>query len=122
MRLDQVDGRLRKNAELLFGVGRGLTGREPEDKSGWYKLEHKDGSGFAWLRIIGEQARKYPPRSIHLALPAVPAMQRDERLHDAQNWWGKASRDLVVEEADLAGLATAVEVIARSFWLDETGG
>jgi hypothetical protein len=119
MQITNVDGQLRACADVLLALGRILTGKEPQAFDDWYKLVHKDGSGFCWFRVLGDRASKYPKRSIHLAFPPLPEHCSDAQLCDGDAWWGGPSRDITVKESDPVAFAFAIEAIARGFRLDE---
>lgn len=59
MRLSDTAGPLRDAGELLLRVTRSLDGHGPEELDWGYKCTHNSGSGYAWIRLIGDRARKY---------------------------------------------------------------
>lgn len=119
MQLEDTTGPLRTAADLLFSISRALDGAGPEFVGGWYKLTHRNGSGYAWLRLIGDRARLYPPQSIHLVVHPHAEFLNDPRLGTGHDWWGREDRHVVATVARPAELALAVEVLARAFALDD---
>ena len=119
MEINDTEGPLRATANLLFGLSRELDGQGPALTGGWYKLSHRDGSGYAWLRLIGDRATRFPRQSVHVVVFPHPEFQADQRLSVGRDWWSKEDRHFVAHAGNAGHLAVAVELIAKAFWIDE---
>lgn len=68
MEIAATEGPLRAAAELIFENSRTPDGNGPKMSGGCYKLSHRSGSGYAWIRLIGDRARRYPPQGVHVVV------------------------------------------------------
>ena len=100
MRLSDAKGGLRSAGELLMDLVEKITGRRPDDDSSWIKCRHRSGSGFAWIRLIGDRARTYPAHSLHVVVNAHAELDTDDRFGRGQDWWGKDDRHVVAPAGD----------------------
>lgn len=120
MEIEKATGRLRATADVLFQLSRLLDGNGPEISGGWYKLTHRTPSGYAWFRLVGDRARRYPPQSIHLVVYPHAEFCEDTRLQVGQDWWGSEDRHVVATMDNPRSIALVAETLARAFALDDS--
>lgn len=100
MQIEKSPAPLQTAAREIFDHVRWLCGIEPrlEPSNGWYRCDNRDGAPWAHLYLLGDRARKNPPRSLLAVAPASATLD-DSNSFECDYWYGKPARCCLAKAA-----------------------